>query len=228
MKKEFIIARKEMREILQSKSSLFFALGYPIFFSVMTALGIRKIPGTMDTVIFYIPLLIGILFAYVSTGRIFFREKQDKIIETLLCTPLSLKRLWLGKVLGAAIPSYAVSIFSAILIVLVSNTLMKSLVLPSPILLLHMLITIPLFLLVVVGLIGFLYLLAGMREIRAAGTVIFVVIFGALFGGLRLIGKSHISWLIEVALMIISLFLVILTGYLTRYLSKERIVTTIT
>ncbi|MCD6494312.1 MAG: hypothetical protein J7K36_11095 [Archaeoglobaceae archaeon] len=229
MRKEFIIAKKEIMEILQNKSSLLFTVGYSVFFSVMAALGVKKFPETIDTAVFYIPLVMGIFFAYVSTGRIFFREKRDKIIETLLCTPVSLRKLWFGKVLGAAIPSYAIAIFSAFLIALISSILLKSIIFPSLILVLHLLVTIPLFVLAAVGLIGFLYLLAGMKEVRIAGTVIFMTIFGALFGGLGLIGEGYrISLLIEIALMMTSLLLVVLTGYLTRYLSKERIVTTIT
>lgn len=228
MRKEFIIAKKEIMEILQNKSSLLFTVGYSVFFSVMAALGVKKFPETIDTAVFYIPLVMGIFFAYVSTGRIFFREKRDKIIETLLCTPVSLRKLWLGKVLGAAIPSYAIAIFSAFLIALISSILLKSIIFPSPILVLHLLVTIPLFVLAAVGLIGFLYLLAGMKEVRIAGTVIFMIIFGALFGGLGLIGEGYrISLLIEIAFMAISLFLVVLTSYLTRYLSKEKIITTV-
>lgn len=228
MRKEFIIAKKEIMEILQNKSSLLFTVGYSVFFSVMAALGVKKFPETIDTAVFYIPLVMGIFFAYVSTGRIFFREKRDKIIETLLCTPVSLRKLWFGKVLGAAIPSYAIAIFSAFLIALISSILLKSIIFPSPILVLHLLVTIPLFVLAAVGLIGFLYLLAGMKEVRIAGTVIFMIIFGALFGGLGLIGEGYrISLLIEIAFMAISLFLVVLTSYLTRYLSKEKIITTV-
>ena len=228
MRKEFIIAKKEIMEILQNKSSLLFTVGYSVFFSVIAALGVKKFPETIDTAVFYIPLVMGIFFAYVSTGRIFFREKRDKIIETLLCTPVSLRKLWFGKVLGAAIPSYAIAIFSAFLIALISSILLKSIIFPSPILVLHLLVTIPLFVLAAVGLIGFLYLLAGMKEVRIAGTVIFMIIFGALFGGLGLIGEGYrISLLIEIAFMAISLFLVVLTSYLTRYLSKEKIITTV-
>ena len=229
MRKEFIIAKKEIMEILQNKSSLLFTVGYSVFFSVIAALGVKKSPETIDTAVFYIPLVMAVFFAYISTGRVFFREKRDKIIETLLCTHVSLRKLWFGKVLGSVIPSYAIAIFSAFLIALISSILLKSIIFPSLILVLHLLVTIPLFVLAAVGLIGFLYLLAGMKEVRIAGTVIFILIFGALFGGLGLIGEGYrISSLIEITLMMTSLLLVVLTGYLTRYLSKERIVTTIT
>lgn len=229
MRKEFIIAKKEIMEILQNKSSLLFTVGYSVFFSVMAALGVKKSPETIDTAVFYVPLVMAVFFAYVSTGRTFFREKRNKIIETLLCTPVSLRKLWLGKVLGSVIPSYAIAILSAILIVLISSILLKSIIFPSPILVLHLLVTVPLLIFAAVSLMGFLYLLAGMKEVRIAGTVIFMIIFGALFGGLGLIGEGYrISSLIEIALMVISLLLVMLTGYLTRYLSKEKIVTTIT
>ncbi len=227
MRKELVIAKKEIKGILRSKSSLLFA-GYAIFFSFIAALGIKKSPNAIDTAVFCIPIVMGVFFAYTSTGKIFLREKRDKIIETLLCAPVSLRKIWFGKVLGAAVPSYVVSVLSAVLIVLISSFFLKFVIFPSRILLLHMLVTTPLFIFASVGLIGLLYLLAGMKEVGAAGIIIFIGIFGALFGSLSLTGEGYrISLSAELALFVASLVLTVLTGYLTRYLSRERIVTTI-
>lgn len=227
MRKELVIAKKEIKGILLSKSSLLFA-GYAIFFSFIAALGIKKSPNAIDTAVFCIPVVMGVFFAYTSTGKIFLREKRDRIIETLLCAPVSLRKIWFGKVLGAAVPSYVVSVLSAVLIVLISGFFLKFVIFPSQILLLHMLVTTPLFIFASVGLIGLLYLLAGMKEVGAAGIIIFMGIFGALFGSLSLTGEGYrISLSAELALFVASLVLTVLTGYLTRYLSRERIVTTI-
>lgn len=230
MKKVSIIARKEMRELLKTKSILIFNFGYTLFFSVIAALGVRKSPESriLDTALFYMPIVIGILIAYTSTGPIFFLEKRDKIIETLLCTPVSLKRLWLGKVLGAAVPSYLVSLLSGVLIILFSNIFSTSLVFPSLVVIPHLLISVPLFITAIVSLIGFAYLLLGMREIRIVAFIIIAGVLGGFYGGSRLIGIGFtLSWALDGFLIIASLLLVALTAYLTRYLNKERIVTTI-
>jgi len=234
MKRVLVITRKEIRELLKNKGTLIFGLGYALFFSILAALGIKKTSEAitaeviLNTALFYLPLVIGILIVYTSTGQIFFREKQEKIIETLLCAPISLRRLWLGKVLGAAAPSYLMSILSAILIILLSNIFLGSSVVPSVIIIPHLLIAVPLFIAAVAGLIGFVYLLLGMREIRIISIIILMAILGALFGGLKMIGSGFaVSWLLEGILLITSLLLVAFTTYLTKYLSKEKIVTTI-
>ena len=59
----------------------------------------------------------------------------------------------------------------------------NSLLFPSAAVILHLLIVDPLFIASVVGLMGFVQFLLGMRENRIIGLLIFVVIFGALYGG---------------------------------------------
>jgi ABC-2 type transport system permease protein len=79
-----------------------------------------------------------------------------------------------------------------------------------------------------VGLMGFVQFLLGMRENRIIGLLIFVVIFGALYGmGGIMRSDFVVSWLHVGTLLIVSVLLVALTAYLARYLSKEKIVTTI-
>lgn len=231
MEGALVVGRKEMRELLKNKSTLIFALFFAFFFSFPAALGIHKAdePGvSLNNLVFYLPLMIGIFVGYMFTGQVFFREKQEKIIETLLCAPVSLRTLWLGKVLGVALPSYSLSILSAVSITLISNILSGSLLFPSAAIILHLLIVVPLFIASVVGLMGFVQFLLGMRENRIVNLLIFMVIFGALYGvGGIMKSDFVVSWLHVGTLLVVSLLLVALTAYLARYLSKEKIVTTI-
>jgi len=232
MKEVLVVGRKEMREILKTKSTLIVALFLALFFSTFPALGISKADNpavSLNNSVFYLSLTIGIFVGYIFTGQVFFREKQEKIIETLLCAPVSLRTLWLGKVLGVALPSYSFSLLSAVLISLISNIFSSSLLFPSAAIIFHLLIVVPLFIASVVGLMGFVQFLLGMRENRIIGLLIFIVIFGALYGGVGGIMRSDffVSWLHVGILLVVSVVLVALTAYLARYLSKEKIVTTI-
>ena len=232
MKEVLIVGRKEMQEMLKTKSTLIFALFLALFFSIIPAIGISKADDpavSLNNSVFYLSLTLGVFICYMFTGQVFFREKQEKIIETLLCAPVSLRTLWLGKVLGVALPSYSFSILSAISIILISNIFSGSLLFPSVAVILHLLIVVPLFIASVVGLMGFVQFLLGMRENRIIGLLIFVVIFGALYGGVGGIMRSDfvVSWLHVGTLLIVSVLLVALTAYLARYLSKEKVVTTI-
>jgi len=232
MKGVLIVGRKEMQEILKTKSTLILALFLALFFSIIPALGISKADDpavSLNNSVFYLSLTLGIFVGYIFTGQVFFREKQEKIIETLLCAPVSLRTLWFGKVLGVVLPSYSFSILSAISIILISNIFSSSLLFPSAAVIIHLLIVVPLFIASVVGLMGFVQLLLGMRENRIIGLLIFIVIFGALYGGVGGIMRSDsiVSWLHVGILLVVSVVLVALTAYLARYLSKEKIVTTI-
>jgi ABC-2 type transport system permease protein len=231
MKGVLIVGRKEMREMLKNKSTLILALFLALFFSIFPAMGISKADDpavSLNNSVFYLSLTLGVFICYMFTGQVFFREKQEKIIETLLCAPVSLRTLWFGKVLGVAMPSYSFSILSAISIILISNIFSRTFLFPSVAVILHLLIIVPLFIASVVGLMGFVQFLLGMRENRIIGLLIFVVIFGALYGmGGIMRSDFVVSWLHVIALLIASVLLVALTAYLARYLSKEKIVTTI-
>jgi ABC-2 type transport system permease protein len=231
MKGVLIVGRKEMREMLKNKSTLILALFLALFFSIFPAMGISKADDpavSLNNSVFYLSLTLGVFICYMFTGQVFFREKQEKIIETLLCAPVSLRTLWFGKVLGVAMPSYSFSILSAISIILISNIFSRTFLFPSVAVILHLLIIVPLFIASVVGLMGFVQFLLGMRENRIIGLLIFVVIFGALYGMGGIMRSDFVgSWLHVIALLIASVLLVALTAYLARYLSKEKIVTTI-
>jgi len=87
----------------------------------------------------------GIFMAYLFSGRVFFNEKRESIIETLLCTPLSLREIWSGKVVGVTIPAYLIALLTAALITILGNIFSASMLLPSPAIVLHICLVVPAF-----------------------------------------------------------------------------------
>ncbi|RLD20091.1 MAG: hypothetical protein DRI69_06990 [Bacteroidetes bacterium] len=232
MNKIFIVAEKEMNGIIRTRNMLvgiFFAL----WFSVMTAPVIKTVEGSLvfdqfNNLLFYFVLMLGIFMAYLFSGNVFFNEKREGIIETLLCTPLSLRQIWAGKVLGVTIPAYLIALLAAALITLIANIFSASILLPSPAILLHIVLVVPGFTAAAVGLLGFGHLLLGMRENQILNISIFVVIFFALSLANNVIGGGYaVSWAMVGGMLIVAVLLLALISYLTRYLSKERIATTI-
>jgi ABC-2 type transport system permease protein len=226
-----VVGRKEMRELLKNRGTLLSALLFASFFGIFPALSAYNSDNpavSLNNLIFYLSLTLGAFIGYLFTGQVFFREKQEKIIETLLCAPVSLRIVWLGKMLGVAMPSYVLSILSSVSIILILNIPSSAPVVPSAAIIFHLLLVVPLFIASIVGLIGFVQLLLGMRENRIVSLLIFMVIFGALYG-VRGIMRSDlvVSWMHVGTLLIVSLLLAALTGYSVRHLSKEKIVTTI-
>jgi len=131
-------------------------------------------------------------------------------------------------VLGVTAVAYSLSFFTALVIMLIANILLKSIVLPGAPVLFHVLLVIPTSIAAFAGLLGFIQLRLGLRESRILNFVIFAPLFAGLYGVGRMVGNSFaISWIQVGILFAISVFLLAFTAYLTKRVSKERIVTTI-
>ncbi len=233
MNKILVVAKKEMKGIIKTRSQMLIGIFFALWFSVMTAPVVKTVEESavfdqFNNLIFYFVLMLGIFMAYLFSGKVFFNEKREGNIETLLCTPLSLRQIWSGKVVGVTIPAYLIALLTAALITLIANIFSTSMLLPSPAILFHIFLVVPAFIAAAVGLLGFGHFLLGMRENQILNITIFFVIFLALFFTKNVISGGYaVSWAAIGVLLIATVLLLALISYLTRYLSKERIVTTI-
>ena len=233
MNKILVVAKKEMKGIIKTKSQMLVGIFFALWFSVMTAPVVKTVEESavfdqFNNLLFYFVLMLGIFMAYLFSGRVFFNEKREGIIETLLCTPLSLRQIWSGKVVGVTIPAYFIALLTAALITIIGNIFSTSMLLPSPAIFLHIFLVVPAFIAAAVGLLGFGHSLLGMRENQILNISIFFVIFLALFFTKNVISGGYVvSWMAVGVLLLVAVLLLTLTVYLTRYLSKERIVTSI-
>lgn len=233
MNKIFIVAKKELKGIIKTRSQMLIGLFFALWFSVMTAPVVKTVEESavydqFNNLIFYFVLMLGIFMAYLFSGKVFFNEKREGNIETLLCTPLSLRQIWSGKVVGVTIPAYLIALLAAALITVIANVFSTQMLLPSPAIFLHIFLVVPAFIAVAVGLLGFGHFLLGMRENQILNITIFFVIFLALFFTKTVISGGYaVSWVAIGVLLIVAVLLLALISHLTRYLSKERIVTSI-
>lgn len=115
------------------------------------------------------------------------------------------------------------------MITVIANIFAAPILLPSPAILLHIFLVVPAFIAVAVGLMGFGHLLLGMHENQILNISIFIAIFFAfsLVNKNVLSGGYAASWVMVGGMLIMAVLLLAIISYLTRYLSKERIVTTI-
>jgi ABC-2 type transport system permease protein len=233
MNKILIVAEKEMNGIIRTRSQMLVGIFFALWFSVMTAPVVKTVEESLvfdqfNNLLFYFVLMLGIFMAYLFSGKVFFNEKREGIIETLLCTPLSLRQIWAGKVLGVTIPAYLIALLAAVLITVIANIFSTTILLPSPAILLHIFLVVPGFIAAAVGLLGFGHLLLGMRENQILNISIFIVIFFALSLAKNVIGGGYaVSWAMVGTMLIVAVLLLAFISYLTRYLNKERITTTI-
>lgn len=228
-----VVAEKETYQILHTRSLLLSALIFALIFGGMSvpamgAAGSERI----DTLLFTVVLMLGVFSGYLFSGQTFLREKQDGSIETLLCSPLTLRELWAGKVLGVVVPAYLIALVSAGLMIgaalLVPLTGGSSGRLWSAELLVHLLVVVPCTIAAVVGLLGLSQLLLGMRENRVIGIGV-VLLMVTLLSVARSLASAagEITWLTEGIVFLAVLLLLLVTTVLTRFLSRERIVMTL-
>ena len=135
MNKIFIVAKKELKGIIKTKSQMLVGVGFALYFSIMTGLVVKAVEESavvdqFNNLLFYFVLVVGIFTAYLFSGKVFFAEKRGGTIETLLCTPLSLRQIWWGKVVGVTIPAYFIAILAAVLITILGNIFSQALLLP--------------------------------------------------------------------------------------------------
>jgi ABC-2 type transport system permease protein len=227
------VARKEIRQVVGTKSSIIVALFFAVWFGGMggpavAVIGSGSSPGTLNTGVFYMGLVIGIFIAYLLSAQVFLREKQEGIIATLLCTPLSLREIWLGKVIGVAVPAYAITLAGIGVLIGVANIPAETLLLPSPPVVVHLLVAVPLFIASAVGLLGFIQFLFGLRENQILNIIIFAGLFFLLFFMQAVFETGMtVAWVQVGVTVVAGAALLAVTNYLAGYLSKEKIVRTI-
>ncbi len=234
MNKILIVSENVMNGIIRTRSQMLVGIFFALWFSVMAAPIIMTAEESavfdqFNNLLFYFVLILGIFMAYRFSGKVFFNANGGGTIETMLCTPLSMGQILAGKVLGVTIPAYLITLLAAALITVIANIFTASLLLPSPAVFLHIFIVVPVFIAVAAGLLGFGHLLLGMRENQILNiSIFFAILFAFSLANKNVISGGYtISWAMVGGMLIVAVLLLALISYLTRYLSKERIVTTI-
>jgi ABC-2 type transport system permease protein len=227
-----IIAHKEIREILTNRGLAFSGVFFATWFSIMAGLGITEENITqqaqLNNSLFYMGALIGLFVGYIYSGQTYLREKQSGIVETLLCSPVSLRSIWIGKALGVAVPSTVLSLLAAAAITMIASYRSTQTLIPSVTVFVHLVVVVPIFIVAAVALMGFAQLMLGMRENMVVNMLTIMLLFGALAATRIIVEHAQfVTWLAVGALGGASLALLAITWALGGLLSRERIVRTI-
>lgn len=228
-----IVARKELKELAINKGTWVSAL---VFGMLVTLTNLSTVMATaeqggvvsLDWPLIYLSMFAGVFAGFVLCGAVFFREKQSGVIETLLCTPLDLRSIWLGKVLGVAIPSYLMGLLSAGVLAVLSLSSAAPIAAPSLLVLFHLLVVAPLFISAAIGLVGYVQLAMGMRENRLISMgVFFLLIVGLMVSSGIIQEDSTLMGQVVIALFAGAVALLAISFVLSKRLDKEKIVTSI-
>ena len=233
MNNVIIVFRKELKELLGVRSSLFTGIAFALFFGGVYSLRLTgDMPLALDlslgSLLFFLSTMIGAFLGYSSTSLVFLREKMDSVVETLLCSPANLRDVWLGKTLAVTAFAHVMAFGAGVLTSIVTSARMGTLAVPNAAVILYLVCVLPLVIACLVGGLGFAQLLLGMKENRIIGLVLFIPIFAGLYGvGYTSTGTLAIGWLPVGIVALAAIIALCLIGWGTRFLSRERIVTSL-
>jgi ABC-2 type transport system permease protein len=223
------IARRELLDMFSNRRILFSLGMFLVFWGIFAAprfirMG-RPFQGS-DMGIFYLSTVLSVYVVLILVTQAFLNEKRDGRIEALLCTPVDLRTFWLGKILGVVFPGYCVALLVALVVVMVSALIHHLLLLPSLPLLVYLVLVLPAVLGGFSGLLGFLQLFFGMRENRIFNMILFILIFGLMgLVGIFVGPEGSMSWIPVLIVLAGAGALNFASFYLTRFLNKEKIIT---
>jgi len=245
MKGMLVVLRNDVRDILHSKGFLIVAIiigvltvgmavGVPIALNWWLATGPAweeakpLLELFMGLAVNYVPLIV--LFACMATWATdpIAKEKAKGPIESLLATPLTARAVWIGKSLSIFLPAYVIGLSATLIVVLTMNL---AAILPTTG---HFVLPLP------EAFTGFLFLPLFMFALILLG-IVFSLITNPVIGQtiiifvgvvmMQVVGQvgGRIWWLLaswDYALYNLAgaALLGIIAFYLSRSLSKERII----
>lgn len=227
-----MVTRKELRELATNKGALISVLIFGALFTITSLGSISATTGSggssIEWPMIYLSMFIGVFSGFTLCGTVFFREKQSGVIETLLCSPLDLRTIWLGKVMGVAIPSYLLGLLSAGIVAILSYATLGAVAVPSLLVPFHLLVVAPVFIASAIGLVGYVQLAMGMRENRMVSMGVFILlIFGLSLSSGMVQEDAGLIGQVVVSLLMGAIVLLTLSFALSKRLDKEKIVTSI-
>ena len=139
-----------------------------------------------------------------------------------------LRALWCGKALRVSVLAYVAILVGSAVFVVTAESVSPIVVVPSVVVLVHLLVGVPTFILAGVGLPGFTQLVLGMRENHIVNLIVFLLLlFATTFTQTVLPSAGGVSWRQLVTLLGFAMVLLAFRVWLSKYLSRERIVGTI-
>ena len=244
-KKVMVIAKKDLREILRAKA-FYGSVGIVIFVMVAIAAGLGRnisalieqgtspaevalaIQTLMGTTAFTLSLIIMLLFCMYTNAYTLIMEKVKRSIESLLCTPLSLREIWLGKTLAISLPSIVLGLLFTFGAIAGINQFfvvpeLGHFIMPGAAPLVAILVVVPFIVFFFASLmIALQLIIANIRWISAALIGLVVAVMFGLSPAIMKFGSA--SWSIVFVCLCVAAALALVTIFLARLVTKERIV----
>lgn len=239
MRKLMVIMKKDLRETFRTKA-FYVSIGIVVFVMVMLGWGIGGEIGTLveeagipaiqallGTFAFMLSLTVMIIFCIYINGYTLMMEKTKRSIESLLCTPLSLKQIWLGKTLALFLPSLILGwLFTFGTIAGINQFFIAPelgrFIMPGAAPLVAILVVVPLIFFFLSSLVVVLQLI--IANIRWVNAALMGTMFALIFGVSSVLTFGPSSWNIVFVSLGVAGILALIAFLLSSRVTKERIV----
>jgi ABC-2 type transport system permease protein len=242
MNRMLVLLRKDLKEILKSKVTYTYLI-IPVFLSFPSVESAKSVIDAMvaqgasqaemlasaqaiTNVVFYtVPLIIIMLVCSVLASYAVILDKSKRSIESLMATPLSLRQVWIAKDLAVTIPGSIIGVVMSILVIIVINAVayipaMGVIVVPDILSLITGIILVPLLTFFVVGIVTCLQLILSNPRLAS---FIFSILFLVAFLP-TVFTQYGLQLNYTVIYLIVILVFLCVNYFLSRFLTKERIV----
>ena len=231
--------KKDLKETFRTRA-FYVSLGLVIFVMVMLGAEIGKgvtalaeegntaaIQALLGTLAFMLALMLMMLFCMYINAYTLTMEKVKRSIESLLCTPLSLKQICLGKSMAIFLPSLLLGwLFTFIGIILLNfifiSPQLGNFVMPGAAPLVAVLVIVPFIFFFLSVLVIILQLI--LTNIRWVNAILMGLFFGVGFGLSPFLEFGPASWNIVYGSLGIAAALALIIFFLFPLVSKEKIV----
>jgi len=208
MSKIWIIARKDIKEAFRSRSTyIYIALLFFLTFTYFNTYGaltenitsqadLHRISSEfINNIVSALPMMYGILICTIFAAYAVILEKARHNLESLMVTPVSLNKIWIGKALAITLPSVLISLGITLLGCIVMNIVLimpktGDFVIPGAVPIVTALIIVPVMIFLVVMLVIYLQLVISNPRIA---NFVFTAIFLALFFGINILTQMGLN-----------------------------------
>jgi len=238
------IVKKNLKETLRSRA-VYLSIGIAVFLLVMWSgdlrdmakgLAERGVPSSqaaaalkpvINSIAVMFSFMLTIFFGMYINGYAVIMEKMKRSLESLLCTPVGLPGIWLGKALALFLPSTILGVAITFLGLFGMNAAVIEArfgiyVMPTGAPLLAALLGVPAVAFPLMLLITGVQLI--LRGVRWVNIVFLALIFTVGFGLSRSLELGPGSWGFVGVLFGIAALLALLSAFLARFLTPERVV----
>ncbi len=244
MKKLMVIMKKDLRETLRTKA-LYVSIAIALFILVALGIGLGEVIQTLieqgsppaeitaaiqsviGTTALMLSLMLMMLFSMYINAYTLTMEKVKHSMESLLCTPLSLRQVCLGKSLAVFLPSVVLGLVLTFGGIVGINQIfivprLGRFIMPGTAPLVAILVVVPLIVFFLVSLMIEVQLI--ITNIRWINAAFMALIFGVGFGFSPVLKFGPSSWSMVLASLGIGAMLALLVVLLSPRVTKERII----